>query len=382
MLWWGLFTALTTIASPRLTHALLLLILIRFSLGAGEAVIYPASNQFVARWIPVAERGRANGWIFAGVGAGAGLSIPVLAWIIGGYGWRASFWFCAVLGVLVGLAWYVMARDTPEQHPHVSANELKLIQATRSIDGSRRTNPPLSWSAALFNRNVAALTLSYFTFGYVAWIFFSWFFIYMAQARGLNLKSNAFFSMIPFLAMTVCCLSGGLISDWLSKKIRPARRTLRHRGSFVCSHRGLSCYRFARARALSRQLHSRGRRRCFVSLAKFLLGGQRGHLGRAFGSRLRRDEHGLPDRRSCHRFPHALYGRARTAGTPHSSAAAILAAAGGAMWLFVDPGRLQRTKPRAASDGPPAFNPKICPHPLRRIRLILLTGVMSGGRPT
>jgi ACS family glucarate transporter-like MFS transporter len=219
VLWWGLFTALTTIASPRLTHALLLLILIRFSLGAGEAVIYPASNQFVARWIPVAERGRANGWIFAGVGAGAGLSIPVLAWIIGGYGWRASFWFCAVLGVLVGLAWYVMARDTPEQHPHVSANELKLIQATRSIDGSRRTNPPLSWSAALFNRNVAALTLSYFTFGYVAWIFFSWFFIYMAQARGLNLKSNAFVSMIPFLAMTECCLSGGLISDWLSKKI-------------------------------------------------------------------------------------------------------------------------------------------------------------------
>jgi len=76
-----------------------------------------------------------------------------------------------------------------------------------------------SWRAAILNRNVVALTVSYFTFGYVAWIFFSWFFIYMAQVRGLNLKASALVSMLPFIAMTVCCLSGGLISDRLTKKI-------------------------------------------------------------------------------------------------------------------------------------------------------------------
>ena len=218
VLWWGLFSALTTVASPHLAHALTLLILIRFSLGAGEAVTYPASNQFVARWIPVPERGRANGWIFAGVGAGAGLSIPVLTWIIGHHGWRAAFWFSAVAGVVVGLVWYLMARDTPEEHPLVSQEELSHIQATRSAEGVRQSDTPSSWVAAIWNRNVIAMTLSYFTFGYVAWIFFSWFFIYMAQVRGLNLKASAFVSMIPFLAMTVCCLAGGVISDALSKK--------------------------------------------------------------------------------------------------------------------------------------------------------------------
>ncbi|HZL51120.1 MAG TPA: MFS transporter, partial [Terracidiphilus sp.] len=219
VLWWGVFSALTTIAGVRFSHALLLLILVRFCLGAGEAVVYPASNQFVARWIPVAERGRANGWIFAGVGAGAGLTIPVLTWIISRYGWQASFWFCAFLGILVGLVWYVIARDVPEQHPRISADELELIQATRSTEGARKSDTPLSWRAALCNRNVVALTLSYFTFGYVAWIFFSWFFIYMAEVRGMNLKANAFFSMIPFLAMTVCCLAGGAVSDLLTMRI-------------------------------------------------------------------------------------------------------------------------------------------------------------------
>jgi len=34
-----------------------MLMAVRFALGVGEAIIYPASNQFVARWIPVSERG-------------------------------------------------------------------------------------------------------------------------------------------------------------------------------------------------------------------------------------------------------------------------------------------------------------------------------------
>jgi ACS family glucarate transporter-like MFS transporter len=217
VLWWGVFSALTTIASPRLSHALLILILVRFSLGAGEAVMYPASNQFVAHWIPVAERGRANGWIFAGVGAGAGLSIPILTWLITRYGWPASFWFSAAIGILVGLVWYAIARDLPEQHRFVSPEELKLIQATRSIESTRSSGTPSSWRTALLNRNVAALTLSYFTFGYVAWIFFSWFFIYLKKVRGLDLKSSALYGMLPFIAMTICCLLGGLVNDHLSK---------------------------------------------------------------------------------------------------------------------------------------------------------------------
>ena len=81
VLWWGIFTALTASVSPHAEHALLLLFLVRLSLGVGESVIYPAANQFVSRWIPVAERGRAHGWIFAGVGAGSGLTPPLLTWI-------------------------------------------------------------------------------------------------------------------------------------------------------------------------------------------------------------------------------------------------------------------------------------------------------------
>ncbi|HEY3706998.1 MAG TPA: MFS transporter, partial [Terracidiphilus sp.] len=217
VVWWGVFTALTTMASPGLAHALLALIAIRFALGAGEAVVYPASNQFVAQWIPVPERGRANGWIFAGVGA-SGLCIPALNWIVNSYGWRVSFWFCAAAGVLVGVGWYVLARDVPEQHPKVGREEMELIQATRVAPALGSANHGPSWREVLLNRNVGALSLSYFTFGYVAWIFFSWFFIYLAQVRGLNLKSSALYSILPFIGMTICCIGGGAISDAVTRR--------------------------------------------------------------------------------------------------------------------------------------------------------------------
>jgi ACS family glucarate transporter-like MFS transporter len=217
VLWWGAFTALTTMASPAVAHALAALIAIRFALGAGEAVVYPASNQFVAQWIPVSERGRANGWIFAGVGA-SGLCIPALNWLVSGYGWRTSFWLCAAAGIAVGAGWYRLARDVPEQHPRVGPTELELIQATRTAPALRGTGGAPGWRAALINRNVAALSLSYFTFGYVAWIFFSWFFIYLAQARGLNLKASALYSVLPFIGMTICCIGGGVISDRIARR--------------------------------------------------------------------------------------------------------------------------------------------------------------------
>ncbi|MBM0106650.1 MFS transporter [Steroidobacter sp. S1-65] len=217
VLWWGVFTALTALVPPTASHGLTMLFLVRLGLGIGESVVYPAANQIVARWVPVQERGKANGWIFAGVGAGAGLTPPILNAIIESYGWRASFWFCAVVGCIVGLIWYIVARDRPDQHPRVSDAELEHIRA--GIDTSRpAARTPVPWRRIFSNRDVLALTISYFTFGYVVWIFFSWFFIYLAEVRGLNLKTSALYSMLPFIAMTVCCLLGGVINDAIVKR--------------------------------------------------------------------------------------------------------------------------------------------------------------------
>jgi ACS family glucarate transporter-like MFS transporter len=183
--------------------------------------VYPASNQFVARWIPVKERGIANGWIFAGVGVGAGLTPPIISYIMRTYGWRSSFWFCAAIGIVVGSIWYVISRDTPDEHPGVSAGELKTIRS--GIPAEFSFSPAkayvVPWAVVLTSKEVLAVTVSYFCYGYVAWIFFSWFYIYLAEVRGLNLKTSAWYAMLPFLAMAIGCAVGGLVNDALTKRI-------------------------------------------------------------------------------------------------------------------------------------------------------------------
>jgi MFS transporter, ACS family, glucarate transporter len=230
VVWWGLFTALTASLSSTITAALSCLILIRFLLGAGEAIIYPACNRFVSQWIPSQERGLANGLIFAGVGAGTATAPIFVTYLMIHHGWRAPFWASATLGLIAGLVWYVAARDSPEQHSRVSSAELLYIQryraptlATNSTsdflpeDSDGATSSRLSWQQIVTNKNILAVTLSYFCFGYVAWIFFSWFYIYLAKVRGLNLKSSAFYSTLPPVAIVVCSLCGGLICDAMTK---------------------------------------------------------------------------------------------------------------------------------------------------------------------
>jgi len=219
VIWWGMFTALTASIPSGITGALWLFVAARFLLGAGEAVMYPASNQFVSRWIPVQERGIANGWIFAGVGAGAGLSPPLITYVMLHYAWRTSFWICALIGLVAGLVWFIVARDRPEEHRGVSPSELAFISEGISAGKSIPKDQPLiAWGSILKSRDVWAITFSYFSFGYVAWIFFSWFYLYLAQVRNLNLKASAFYAMLPFLAMAACCPLGGMISDRLCRR--------------------------------------------------------------------------------------------------------------------------------------------------------------------
>jgi MFS transporter, ACS family, glucarate transporter len=218
-LWWGVFTSAITLVSARWGWAIAALIAIRFSLGIGEAIVYPASNAFVVRWIPWSERGIANGIIFAGVGFGAGVTPPLITYVLLNYGWRASFGLSAGVGIFVGLVWFVIARDTPSEHPWISAREKEFICANALAAKPGPANRTMSWSAILGNRNIQALTLSYFTYGYVTYIFFSWFFIYLSAVRGVNLKQSSYYASIPFLAMGLGSPLGGWISDRLTPRL-------------------------------------------------------------------------------------------------------------------------------------------------------------------
>jgi ACS family glucarate transporter-like MFS transporter len=198
---------------------LITLLAVRFSLGIGEAVVFPASNRLVSTWIPSKERGVANGFIFAGVGAGAGVAPPLVTFIVVHYGWRWAFWGIAILGLAAGAVWYWLARDRPEEHPWVGAEEMALIEkGLPEPPAELEIGHVLPWRTILGSKDVQAIAFSYFAYGYAAYIFFTWFFKYLNEVRNLPLSASSLYGMLPFLAMATCSPLGGWISDRLTQR--------------------------------------------------------------------------------------------------------------------------------------------------------------------
>jgi ACS family glucarate transporter-like MFS transporter len=239
VLWWSLFTALTALAGTLPTAQWLgilgSLILMRLLIGVGEAAALPNFNRTVADWLPSRERGLGMGVSIGGIGLGSALTPPIVAWMMVNYGWQSAFYASGAAGVLIALLWAGYARDRPEQHPSVNEAELRYIVG---VGGAAAAGPPpttkdtplvlsppepVPWSAFLRTPTVWWLVLSYTGLGYIAYVYMSWFYLYLVNERGFTVLRGAFFASGPFLAITVLCPLGGWVTDRLAVRLGVSR---------------------------------------------------------------------------------------------------------------------------------------------------------------
>jgi ACS family glucarate transporter-like MFS transporter len=221
VLWWSVFTALTAVAATLPLAGWLgvggSLAAIRFLVGAGEAAALPNMNRTVADWFAPDERGLGMGVTIAGLGVGSALTPPVTAWIMVNFGWQTAFYAGAALGLAAAGAWFWYARDRPSDHPRVNAAELAVIRAAAS---EVRTAPgPVPWRRIARTPAVWLLVLSYTCLGYVAYLYLSWFYLYLVNVRGFGMLRGAFLAAAPFLAITLFCPVGGWATDRLSVRL-------------------------------------------------------------------------------------------------------------------------------------------------------------------
>ena len=71
----------------------------------------------------------------------------------------------------------------------------------------------ISWRAFARSPTLRWLVLSYACLGYVAYVYLSWFYLYLVNVRGFGVLRGALFAAGPFLAIAVCCPLGGWVTD-------------------------------------------------------------------------------------------------------------------------------------------------------------------------
>ena len=203
LVWWSLFTALTalvaTLPLATLVGVVGALVIVRFFLGVGEAVALPNFNRAVADWMPPGQRGLGIGIAIGGIGVGAAITPPLASWVMVNYHWQSVFYLSALVGLVVALLWVLCSHNR------------------RSGGGTKAEiiSPPIPWRQILRSRSLWWLVASYACLGYVAYIYMSWFYLYLVNVRGIDLLRGGWLAAGPFLAILVFCPLGGWITDRL-----------------------------------------------------------------------------------------------------------------------------------------------------------------------
>jgi MFS family permease len=207
VLWWSVFTLLTGFAT-----GFVMLIVVRFLFGMGEAGAYPNTSIVLSKYFPVLERGRAQATIWGASRLGAALTPFIVLPIQQKYHWQTSFYVLAFVGVLWTLFWIFWHKEDPTECKNISTEELKYILENRDLPLKSENDKTSYWSG-FRSSNLWFLLGMYFCYAIGAYFFQSWFHTYLEKGRLIPKQELIWASSIPYLLAAIGCFTGGWISD-------------------------------------------------------------------------------------------------------------------------------------------------------------------------
>jgi MFS family permease len=235
VLCWSLFTALTGcvyrfaldtghhlslggLYVPLVLDSLVLMLLIRFLFGAGEAGAYPNLTRVVGDWFPFRERAVALGAIWMSARLGGAFAPFILGRLSDLVGWRQAFWVLGLVGVAWSIPFYLWFRDKPEQKQGCNEAERDLIR--RGAGGGHHAVSGLKSVAFPWRQMATAVTLWAMCLASFS-VCFGWYFFptwqpdYLKKVFGTSYAGSELLTGLPFLFGGFGCLAGGRLSDYL-----------------------------------------------------------------------------------------------------------------------------------------------------------------------
>ncbi|XP_041451664.1 sialin isoform X2 [Drosophila obscura] len=196
--WSQLATALCSLLIPLAVELhYIAVIVLRSIQGFASGLTWPAMYAIVGYWIPLTERSRFMS-SFQGFSIGIGLTYPLCGFILSQFGWQYVFYTTGTLGLGWCLLWYLLAYNTPREHPRITKEELNYIELSVSKE-VKNTKLKVPWPQIF--KSLPAWAIAITTFGR---IFLHYIFIvngptFMGNVLKFNFETNGFLSGMPFI---------------------------------------------------------------------------------------------------------------------------------------------------------------------------------------
>jgi MFS transporter, ACS family, glucarate transporter len=219
---WGLLIAITSLTPARDVAPVYIvigfLLTVQFLVGASHAPVFPIMVSAIGRWFPTGGWALPNGLTSAALTVGLAVTASALPWLIGQYGWRIGFLVLAPFAFATSAMWWWYARDRPEQHPSVNAEEIALLTAP-VVQVENDSDCEVAWWRVLKNRDALMVTLSYSSMNFVFYVVFTWGYYYMVTVRGMGVQEAGFLTSAQWVAGAAGAFSGGWVGDYLCKRL-------------------------------------------------------------------------------------------------------------------------------------------------------------------
>lgn len=217
---WSLLTGLTALVGVLpidVKWQFTLLVGLRFVFGAFQAGGFPVWARVVADWMPVTERGTAQGivWMFSRLGGA--ISPFIFLWLYQYFGdWRSPLWIVAGLGIVWCAFFWPWFRSRPSEMPSLNSEERELIESGRPVAVDVG---PVPWLTLLTSVNVWALSLMYGCVGFSGNFVTNMLPVYLTEYRQFPDNVTTWITAMPLAMGVISCMLGGLLTDWLTRRI-------------------------------------------------------------------------------------------------------------------------------------------------------------------
>jgi ACS family hexuronate transporter-like MFS transporter len=200
---------------------------LRFLLGVTEGPHFPAMSRAISDWLPPSERARALSLGLVAIPLSSVVGAPLMSYLVADFGWRTMFFAVSAVGIIWGIVWYFLFRDSPQDSPHVGDAEKQMLAKTaqQRVPKEKET---VDWRFILTHPALIANNFAYFAFGYMLFFATLWLPGYFLSQHGLNLKSVGWYLTIPWIVGALFLKAGGVISDWLYQKTGSSRIARSH----------------------------------------------------------------------------------------------------------------------------------------------------------
>lgn len=203
LLVWSAFTGLTGFAS-----SLAVLLAVRLLFGIGEGIENAAQFKLIGDHFSSRERSMASAVFLTSIALGPALTTPAASWLLGAVGWRVTFyWFC-VPGLLVAL---LIHRFLPQK----SNGKVSDAQASTVEPGEAQAETSAG-------SGIRAPVATYLLFNIAFWGFLGWIPTYLREQKHLDTSAIGFLGAMPY----VCGLAGVVLFGFLGSKFESRRALL------------------------------------------------------------------------------------------------------------------------------------------------------------